>query len=86
MPWRVSWRALAFATRHWRPIHYGLAVLLGALEAFIRVGQGGHFTSDAIFAGVLMALVACAVHGWFFLSAWSPLPRLERKLGIASSA
>jgi lipid A 4'-phosphatase len=73
--------ALAFATRHWRPIHYGLAVLLGALEAYIRVGQGGHFTSDAIFAGVLMALVACAVHAWFFLSAWSPLPRLERRLG-----
>lgn len=78
--------ALALATRHWRPIHYALAVLLGALEAFIRVGQGGHFTSDAIFAGVLMALVACAVHFWFFLSAWSPLPRLERRLGVASSA
>jgi lipid A 4'-phosphatase len=72
--------ALAFATRHWRPIHYVLAVLMGGLEAFIRVGQGGHFTSDAIFAGVLMALVACAVHAWFFLSAWSPLPALERRL------
>jgi len=78
--------ALALATRHWRPIHYGLAVLLGGLEAFIRVGQGGHFTSDAIFAGVLMVLVACAVHAWFFLGAWSPLPWLQRRLAGPSGA
>jgi lipid A 4'-phosphatase len=72
--------ALAFATRHWRPIHYGLAILLGAVAAYIRVGQGGHFLSDALFAGVFMALVAAAIHAWFFLSPWSPLPYIERQL------
>jgi lipid A 4'-phosphatase len=72
--------ALAFATRHWRPIHYGLAVLLGLISAFIRVGQGGHFLSDAIFAGVLMALLAAALHAWFFLSGHTPLPFVERQL------
>jgi lipid A 4'-phosphatase len=72
--------ALAFATRHWRPIHYALAVLLGGLSVYIRVGQGGHFLSDAIFAGVLMVLVAAALHLWFFHSAWSPLPRIARAL------
>jgi lipid A 4'-phosphatase len=72
--------ALAFATRHWRPIHYGLAVLLGLVSAFIRVGQGGHFLSDAIFAGVLMALLAAALHAWFFLSSRSPLPFVERRI------
>lgn len=71
--------ALAFATRHWRPIHYGLAVVLGGLEALIRVGQGGHFLSDAIFAGVLMVLVAAVVQLWFFHSAFSPLRWLERE-------
>lgn len=59
--------ALAFATRHWRPIHYALAVLLGALEGFIRVSQGGHFLSDAIFAGVFMTLVASAIYWAMFL-------------------
>jgi lipid A 4'-phosphatase len=72
--------ALAFATRHWRPIHYALAVLLGLVSAFIRVGQGGHFLSDAIFAGVLMALLAAVLHAWFFLSNQSPLPWVERQL------
>lgn len=72
--------ALAFATRHWRPIHYALAVIMGALSAYIRVGQGGHFLSDAIFAGVLMVLVAAAVHPWFFHSASSPLPRIANAL------
>jgi lipid A 4'-phosphatase len=76
--------ALAFATRHWRPIHYGLAVIMGALSAYIRVGQGGHFLSDSIFAGVLMVLVAAAVHLWFFHSAWSPLPRIARALKKAA--
>jgi lipid A 4'-phosphatase len=72
--------ALAFATRHWRPIHYTLAVLLGLVSAYIRVGQGGHFLSDAIFAGVLMALLAVALHAWFFLASRSPLHWVERQL------
>jgi len=64
--------ALAFATRHWRPIHYALAVLLGGLEGFIRVSQGGHFLSDAIFACVFMALVAAAIHWAMFLRGGQP--------------
>jgi lipid A 4'-phosphatase len=65
--------ALAFATRHWRPIHYGLGVLMGGLEAFIRIGQGGHFLSDTIFAIVMMAMIAALMHAWFFISPYSPL-------------
>lgn len=65
--------SLAFATRHWRPVFYGLGVAMGGLEAFIRIGQGGHFLSDAIFAIALMAVLAAAVHAWFFLSSYSPL-------------
>ncbi len=65
--------ALAFATRHWRPIHYGLALSMGVLEAFIRIGQGGHFLSDSIMAIALMAMIAAAIHAWFFLSPYSPL-------------
>lgn len=64
--------SLAFATRHWRPIHYGLAIVLGALESFIRVAQGGHFLSDAIFACVFMALVAAAIHWAMFLRGGQP--------------
>ena len=65
--------ALAFATRHWRPIHYGLAILLGAVEAFIRVSQGGHFLSDAIFSMLFMALVAAALYWAMFLRTKAPL-------------
>ncbi len=65
--------ALAFATRHWRPVHYGLAVLMGGLEAFIRIGQGGHFLSDSILAIALMGMTASAIYFWFFLSRYSPL-------------
>jgi len=33
------------------------AVLLGAVMGLIRMGQGGHFLSDVVFAGLFMALV-----------------------------
>lgn len=45
-----------------------LAWLLGTAAGMVRVGQGGHFLSDVIFAGVLMALV---VHGlWALFRLW----------------
>jgi lipid A 4'-phosphatase len=40
---------------------------LGALAGLIRIGQGGHFASDVVFAGVFMALVAVVVH-WLVFS------------------
>lgn len=72
--------ALAFSTRHWRPIHYALAVVMGAVEALIRVGQGGHFLSDSIFACVFMVLIAAGIYAWLFLSRFSPLPYLRARL------
>jgi len=76
----MAFMALAFSTRHWRPIHYALAVAMGALEALIRVGQGGHFLSDAIFACVFMVLIAAGIYAWLFLSRFSPLPYLRSRL------
>ena len=54
----MAFIALAFVTTAWRPIFYALAIVMGLLEAFIRIGEGGHFLSDALLAGVFMALVA----------------------------
>ena len=31
--------------------------MLGAVTGLIRMGQGGHFLSDVVFAGLFMALV-----------------------------
>lgn len=66
--------ALGFATRHWRPIHFGLAIIMGALETFIRVSQGGHFLSDSIFSAVLMTLTAAGLYWLMFLSRWRMPP------------
>jgi lipid A 4'-phosphatase len=43
------------------------AVLVGSLVGFIRIGQGGHFLSDVIFAGVFMAIVVAVVY-WFLFN------------------
>jgi len=59
--------SLAFVTTAWRPVHYGFAVILGAVSALIRVGQGGHFLSDTLFAAILMVLVAAAIYWPMFL-------------------
>jgi lipid A 4'-phosphatase len=42
------------------------AILLGTFYGGIRMLQGAHYFSDVIFAGLLMALVAVAVHWLVF--------------------
>ena len=34
-----------------------MVAVLGAVMGIIRMGQGGHFLSDVVFAGLFMALV-----------------------------
>jgi lipid A 4'-phosphatase len=36
-------------------------IILGALTGLIRMAQGGHFLSDVIFAGVMMAITAAGI-------------------------
>jgi lipid A 4'-phosphatase len=38
------------------------AVLLGAVMGLIRIGQGAHFLSDVVFAGLFIALVVMLLH------------------------
>jgi lipid A 4'-phosphatase len=40
--------------------------LVGLAAGLVRVTQGGHFLSDVVFAGVLMALVAAGLHRLMF--------------------
>lgn len=63
----MAFIALAFVTTAWRPIFYALAIFMGLLSALIRVGQGGHFLSDSLFAGVFMVLVAAAIYWAMYL-------------------
>lgn len=60
--------SLAFVTTAWRPVFYVLTIALGLLSAAIRVGQGGHFPSDTLFAGVFMVIVAAAVYWPLYLA------------------
>jgi len=47
----------AILARRRRAALMGLAVIAGSLIGVIRIGQGGHFLSDVIFAAVFMAMV-----------------------------
>lgn len=38
-----------------------LAIIMGGLAGLVRMAQGGHFLSDVIFAGVLMAVTAATI-------------------------
>jgi membrane-associated phospholipid phosphatase len=53
--WTIAPAALA--PPQWRAAAYGAALTLTAAMAVIRVVQGGHFSSDVIFAGVFTFLV-----------------------------
>ena len=52
------------ATRRRRQWVTGAALGFGTLVALVRVGQGGHFLSDNIFAGILVGAVAWGLHRW----------------------
>ena len=40
------------------------ALGFGGLVALVRIGQGGHFLSDNIFAALLVGAVAWGLHRW----------------------
>ncbi len=54
------------ARRRWRRRLLAAGVVMGSLAGLIRMGQGDHFFSDVIFAGVFMALTAQGLHWLFF--------------------
>ena len=54
--------ALAMLVRRRRAILMGATLGAGALIGFIRIGEGGHFLSDVVFAGVFMALTVALLH------------------------
>jgi lipid A 4'-phosphatase len=47
------------------------AIAAGSFAGLIRIGAGGHFLSDVIFAGLFMALVARGLT-WLVLERWGP--------------
>jgi membrane-associated phospholipid phosphatase len=47
------------------------AATAGAAIGLIRIGEGGHFLSDVVFAGVIMALVVALVH-WLVFDVAAP--------------
>lgn len=65
------------------------ACIAGGAAGLIRIGQGGHFISDVVFAGVFMALVARGLY-WLMLEAGASLLAdqgpVHERLAAASSA
>ena len=64
----------------------GAAIGFGVLVSLVRIGQGGHFLSDTIFAGLLVGAVAWGLHRWIVEAdgldrLWTR--RLVRRLGAA---
>jgi lipid A 4'-phosphatase len=60
----------AFAPPQWRAIAYGAALAFGTAIGVLRMAGGGHFFTDVVFAGVLMFLLAWALHGLIYR--WRP--------------
>ena len=50
----------------WRAVAYGAALALGTAMGAARVVVGGHFVSDAIFAGVFTFLIIWVVYGFIY--------------------
>lgn len=59
--------SLAFILPAKRKLMLLLALIFGALSGLMRIGQGGHFLSDVVFAGLLMALIAALLYWVMFL-------------------
>lgn len=51
--------ALMFKT--WSRTFVTLGIIFGSAAGFVRMAQGGHFLSDVVFAGILMALTAAII-------------------------
>ncbi len=56
----------ALAPPQWRLLAYGGALAFGAAVGLLRIGGGGHFFTDVVFAGVLMFLLIWTTHGFLF--------------------
>lgn len=52
-----------------RRTYFLAAVAAGSFAGLIRIGGGGHFLSDVVFAGVFMAFVARGL-AWLMLERW----------------
>jgi membrane-associated PAP2 superfamily phosphatase len=62
--WTLAPAALAPPT--WRALAYAGALAFGALVGFIRIGGGGHFFTDVVFAGVFTFLIVWLTHGLLY--------------------
>lgn len=67
--------AMAFSTiaigllagrRQPRRILVATSLVFGTLVSLVRIAQGGHFLSDCVFGGLLVIIVALALHHWIF--------------------
>lgn len=58
---------LALVSGQWRPQLYWLAAAMSMISALIRIGQGGHFLSDTLFAAAFMLLIAAGIYRLMFL-------------------
>lgn len=58
--------SLAMVLRRQRRRLLVAGAVVGLAAGFVRIGMGGHFLSDVIFAGVTMLLVACLLHWLVF--------------------
>lgn len=56
----------ALAPPQWRALAYGAALAFGTGMGAIRVMAGGHFVSDAIFAGVFTFLIVWLMHALIY--------------------
>lgn len=63
--------AIAMLARRRRAVWMAGAVAAGGIIGLIRIGEGGHFLSDVIFAGTFMALDVALMH-WLVFDVLSP--------------
>jgi lipid A 4'-phosphatase len=73
----------ALAPPQWRALAYGAALAFGTAVGFLRIGFGGHFLTDVVFAGVLTFLIIWLVHGLLYRWLGSHISdeRIERLVG-----
>jgi len=66
--------AIAMLARRRRAALMAAAVTAGGIAGLIRMGEGGHFLSDVVFAAVFMALDVALLHWLVFhvLLQWTP--------------
>lgn len=56
----------SLAPPQWRLVAYGGAIAFGAAVGVLRIGSGGHFFTDVVFAGVFTFLLIWATHRLLF--------------------